>query len=331
MKYSQKMGFIAEPRLDRWHKKPTALLGGIGILTSFFIPFIITIPLRGTWVSILIFGIGMFCLGLYDDIKEIRPLTKLLVQLFLAIGIVLCGVKFTIIPHVVLAVPLTVLWIVAITNAFNILDNMDGLTSGISLISSFCLFLHAYQTANPLVGYLALMISGSALGFFIYNFNPAKIFMGDCGSLFLGFILSLLAVMGTCQDFSSFTSAALIPLSVMIIPIFDTILVTLQRKLNGRPISRGGKDHSSHRLVFLGLSERKSVVLLMILSLVFGLIGVLIPRLNWLNTVALFSISGVFLLFFGIFLSQANVYGTKIQEGCWNKNVNVRLSEKKQE
>ena len=323
IKFSLRYGFVAEPREDRWHKKPTALLGGVGIFLSFIIPFLIFIPLDKSHLPIFLCMAGAFCLGLYDDIREIQPYTKFIAQVVLAIIVVLFGVRITIVPYAIIAIPLTIFWIVGITNAVNILDNMDGLSSGIALISSACIFLYAYQNNFPEVALISLMIAGAALGFLIFNFNPAKIFMGDSGSLFLGFTLSVVTIMGTWQEATNLLFTAIIPLSVMIIPIFDTTLVTFQRKIYGRPISRGGKDHSSHRLVFLGLSERKTVINLMGISLGFGLTGVLLSRLNFFSTIIILSILAVCLLFFGIFLGQVKVYGTKSREAYQRKNLIV--------
>jgi UDP-GlcNAc:undecaprenyl-phosphate GlcNAc-1-phosphate transferase len=311
IKISRRYGFIAEPREDRWHRRPTALLGGIAVFLSFLIPFLIFIPLNQVHWGLLICMAGIFFLGLYDDIREVRPATKFIIQTILATTVVLFGVRIMIIPYAIIAIPLTIFWIVAITNAINILDNMDGLSSGISFLSSVCILLYAAQNGSPLVALISCMVAGSALGFLIYNFHPAKIFMGNSGSLFLGFALSIVTIIGTWVEATNLLFTAIVPLSVMIIPIFDTTLVTFQRRTYGRPISQGGRDHSSHRLVFLGLSERKTVLYLMGISLAFGLTGVLLSRLNFYTTIIVLSIGAVCLLFFGIFLGQVRVYGAK--------------------
>jgi UDP-GlcNAc:undecaprenyl-phosphate GlcNAc-1-phosphate transferase len=321
IKFSHRYGFIADPREDRWHKKPTALLGGIGIFLSFIIPFLIFIPLNKLTIGIFLCSLLIFGVGLYDDLKEVKPYTKFIVQIILSIVVIFLGISIKIIPYPIIAIPLTIFWIVGITNAVNILDNMDGLASGISFISSGCIFLYALQNNLPLVALFSSIIAGPALGFLKFNFNPAKIFMGDSGSLFLGFILSIITIIGTWKEATNLLFSIIVPLSVMVIPIFDTTLVTFQRKIYGRRISQGGKDHSSHRLVFLGISEKKAVLILMAFSLLFGLTIILMSRLNFFTTIIIFCLLSVFLLFFGIFLGEVKVYGEKAKGTLRRKNL----------
>jgi UDP-GlcNAc:undecaprenyl-phosphate GlcNAc-1-phosphate transferase len=321
IKLSHRYGFIAEPREDRWHKNPTALLGGIGIFVSFIISFLIFIPLNKLTLGFLICSTAIFSLGLYDDLVELKPYTKFIVEVILAITVIFFGISIKIISYSIIAIPLTVFWIVGITNALNILDNMDGLSSGVSFISSSCIFIYALQNNLPLVALISSIIAGSTIGFLKFNFNPAKIFMGDCGSLFLGFTLSIVTIMGTWQEATNLLFTSIVPLCVMVIPIFDTTLVTFQRKSNGKPISRGGRDHSSHRLAFLGLSERKSVLILIGISLLFGSTGILLSRFDFFTTLMVFSILAVFLLFFGIFLGQVKVYGAKAKGALKRRNL----------
>lgn len=321
IKFSHQYGFTAQPREDRWHKKPTALLGGIGIFLSFIVPSLIFIPLDNLTIGILLCTSAMFGLGLYDDLKEIKPYAKFISQIVLAIIIIFVGINIEIIPYPSIAIPLTIFWIVGITNAVNILDNMDGLSSSICFVSSGCIILYAIQNDLPLVALFSSIIAGSVLGFLKFNFNPAKIFMGDCGSLFLGFILSIITILGTWHEATHLLFTFIVPLSVMIVPIFDTTLVTFQRKANNRPISQGGKDHSSHRLVFLGLSEKKAVLILTGISLLFGLSAISLSRLNFFTTLIVLSILAVILLFFGIFLGEVKVYGKKSKEIFQGKDL----------
>ena len=235
IRISNKYGLIVKPREDRWHKKPTALLGGIGIFLAFVIPYFIFIPMNKLTIGILICMSIIFTLGLLDDIFSVTPQVKLIVQLVVAIIAIIFGISVKIIPYPFISIPLTILWIVVITNAFNILDNMDGLASGISFIAASSIFIYSLSYNLTLPAILSVILAGSALGFLRYNFNPAKIFMGDCGSLFLGFTLSLITIIGTWKTVTNLLLALMVPLAIMIIPIFDVALVTFARTGHGRP------------------------------------------------------------------------------------------------
>ena len=308
IRFSHRYGYVAEPKEDRWHKKPTALLGGVGIFLSFIIPALIFVPLNALTVGVLLCATAMFSLGLYDDLREVKPYTKLIFQIIVTIMVIMVGVKVKIIPFAYVAIPLTLFWIVGITNALNILDNMDGLSSGIAFVASICILIYSIQNNLHLVTLFSSILSGTTLGFLIFNFNPAKIFMGDCGSLFLGFLLSIITILGTWQEATNILFVIIVPLFILVIPIFDTTLVTFYRKTYGRSIYRGGKDHSSHRLVFLGLSERKAVLLLMGISLFFGVSINFLASSGFFTILILLSILSVCLLFFGIFLGGIKVY-----------------------
>ncbi|MBT6047454.1 MAG: hypothetical protein HOG49_11590 [Candidatus Scalindua sp.] len=314
IRISHRYGYVAAPKEDRWHKKPTALLGGVGIYISFIIPALIFVPLNALTVGVLLCATAMFSLGLYDDLREVKPYTKLIFQIIVTIMVIMVGVKVKIIPLIYIAIPLTVFWIVGITNALNILDNMDGLSSGIAFVASICILIYSIQNNLHLVTLFSSILSGTTLGFLIFNFNPAKIFMGDCGSLFLGFLLSIVTILGTWQEATNLLFVLLVPLFILVIPIFDTTLVTFYRKTYGRSISQGGKDHSSHRLVFLGLSERKAVLILMGISLFFGILIIFLSSLDLFTILILFSALFVCLLFFGIFLGGIKVYAEKTKK-----------------
>jgi UDP-GlcNAc:undecaprenyl-phosphate/decaprenyl-phosphate GlcNAc-1-phosphate transferase len=321
IKFSNRYGYIVEPKEDRWHKRPTAQLGGIGIFLSFIIPALIFIPLDKLTIGILLCATSVFALGLYDDLREIKPYTKFIFQIILTIIIILFGIKIKIIPFAYIAIPLTVFWIVGITNALNILDNMDGLSCGISLVASICIFIYSIQNSLYLVASFSSILCGTTLGFLIFNFNPAKIFMGDCGSLFLGFLLSIITILGTWQEATNLLFVIIVPLFILVIPIFDTTLVTFYRKKHGKFVSKGGRDHSSHRLVFLGLSEKKAVLILMGISLFFGILIIFLSGFGFFTTLILFSILFVCLLFFGIFLGGIRVYAEKNKKTFQRKSV----------
>jgi len=313
IRISNKYGFIVEPREDRWHKKPTALLGGIGIFLAFTIPYLIFIPMNKLTIGILFCMLIIFTLGLLDDIFSVTPEIKLVIQLVVAIIAIFFGITVKIIPYPFIAIPLTILWIVVITNALNILDNMDGLAAGISFITASIIFIYSLSYNLTLPAILSVILAGSTLGFFRYNFNPAKIFMGDCGSLFLGFTLSLITIIGTWRTVTNLLLVLMVPLAIMIIPIFDIALVTFTRTGRGRAMFQGGKDHSSHRLVFLGLSEKRAVLVLMAISALFGLSTIVFSRLNFYIALLILMLMAICLTFFGIFLGEIKVYEKKIK------------------
>jgi len=301
-------GLVVEPREDRWHRRPTALLGGVAIFLAVVVPYLLLVPWTRETMGVLLAGTAVFTLGLVDDLVEIAPQRKFLIQLLIAALVVLFGVRIKIISFPPLAVFLTIIWIVGITNAVNILDNMDGLSSGITFVASGCSFVYALQADLPFVCLFALLLAGASLGFLVFNFNPAKIFMGDCGSLFLGLSLAVLTIVGTWREATNLIAALLFPVVVLAVPIFDTTLVSFDRTRQGRSIAQGGRDHSSHRLVFLGLSERKAVLLLMGLASLFGVLAAVWGDLSFFAALIVVALLAVGLATFGIFLGGVRVY-----------------------
>jgi UDP-GlcNAc:undecaprenyl-phosphate GlcNAc-1-phosphate transferase len=303
IRLARRFHFLAEPREDRWHKKPTALLGGIGIYLSFLVAFLVFIPQDRLATGLLV-GTGfMFLVGLADDLFRLTPQLKLGSQIAAAVIAISFGISIKIVPF--LAIPLTILWIVAITNAFNILDNIDGLASGIAFVAATNLFLYSVVNHFALTDRLSVILAGAALGFLIYNFHPAKIFMGDAGSLFLGYSFSLMTIIGPWKTVPNALVTLIVPLSILIIPIFDMSLVTFTRISRQQSVFQGGKDHSSHRLVFLGLSDTKAVLFLMIASFVVGASSLILARLSPLAAGIIILLITLIAVFFGVFLAGA--------------------------
>ncbi len=307
-------GWVVAPREDRWHKKPTAVYGGVAIFLAFAAAFLLLgVHDRLHW-TLLACASAMFAVGLWDDALELKPQVKFLCQLVVALVAVSQGVRLDkdIIPWSWLGVPLAVFWLVGVTNAVNILDNMDGLSSGVVCVAGVVLALGSAGEAAAAPGLVAAMLAGAAAGFLIYNFNPAKIFMGDCGSLFLGFTLASTTILSanTAGQASHLAMSLLVPLGALVVPIFDTTLVSFQRTSHGRSIAQGGRDHSSHRLVFLGLSERRSVLLLLFISLAGGLGSLFLSRFATpLIAAVIVSLIAVGLVSFGVYLGEVKVYG----------------------
>lgn len=304
---AQRTGLLARPSVDRWHKKPTPLLGGVAV----FAITMVALPVLGFSPGLLpLIGAGavMFAVGLVDDVRHLRPSTKLVAQILVAAVLVFFGFRLGWVRSLTLDVVLTMVWIVGITNAFNLLDNMDGLCAGISLIAGVSI-LAGFVAIDPglvAAAYLALML-GSVAGFLVHNIHPAAIFLGDSGSLFIGITLASVTLQMPRRDLNVLGTVAA-PVLVMLIPIFDTVLVTLSRLLSGRRPSQGGRDHSSHRLVAIGLPERQAVTVLWTLALLGALTAWTVESAppEWSSVALVLFLSSMGL--FAAFLSRVRVY-----------------------
>ena len=299
---------VAKPTSDRWHKTQVASFGGIAIFTSFVLSILIFQQFDLSLLKILFGGSIIFMLGLIDDIRPLPPHVKLGGQIVAASLMAYLGVHVTFTGDPLIYFPLTVLWITGITNAFNLLDNMDGLAGGIAITTATTLLMITFYTGGPLPTIPLTIFIGSILGFLLLNINPAKIFMGDCGAQFLGFMLACFAILDTWKSASNLFLMLTTPVLILGIPIFDTALVTLNRKIHGISVSQGGRDHTSHRMVALGVSERKTVAILWALSILFGLVALFAHQYKMESWGLLVSAAIVFILMFGLFLTEAKVY-----------------------
>lgn len=318
-------GYVSYPKEDRWHQTPTALLGGIGIFIAFALPLVVFLGLVPEVLLVLGGASLVFGVGILDDFIHLQPYSKLIGQIVSACFVVGAGVFLGVWDFGILGILLSVLWIVGVTNAFNLLDNMDGLSAGIGSIAAFCLFLAGTMTGKPGVMLIALALCGSALGFLAFNFPPAKIFMGDSGSLILGFALSTLAIMGHWDEVTNVMFALLIPVLVLAVPIFDTAFVSMVRFFNGRAISQGGRDHTSHRLVTFGLSERTTVLLFYTLSMICGIVGVMGLKFGWLYPGILAMLIVIVFWYLGVFLNGVVSYGERAKN-LTHQNSGLALS-----
>jgi UDP-GlcNAc:undecaprenyl-phosphate GlcNAc-1-phosphate transferase len=303
-KFALKFGLVARPREDRWHKRPTALLGGVGLWLACVVSVFLFFGFDFQVIYLIAASSILFIVGLYDDLKGLSPQVKILGQIVASCIFVFFCKRFSGNP---LVIPLSILWLVGVTNSFNLLDNMDGLASGIAAIASSTLFISSRLFGNDDIAVLALILAGANFGFLPYNFNPARIFMGDSGSMFIGFILGALAIMGTSIHISNLMVTLAIPVLILGVPIFDTTFVTLMRMMRGRSILKGGKDHTSHRLVTLGLSETKTVLLLYLLSILFGLIALAYSKVDVFIVSIFVVLILIVLFFFGAFLADVEI------------------------
>ncbi|MCJ7659054.1 MAG: hypothetical protein MUO67_07890 [Anaerolineales bacterium] len=285
-------GYVAQPREDRWHREPTPTLGGVAIFLAFTLSIIVSVALsKGEievrWGLLAVAGF-VFALGLYDDIREMSPQAKLIGQILAATAVVFLGyTTYFFSPRIenelIAQIPniiLTYIWVIGITNAINLLDNMDGLAGGMSLIVAIFLSFFFWQVDNASLLVITVALAGSVLGFLVFNFPPASIFMGDSGSLFLGFTLAVLAIARQPQA-SNVLAVMGVPIVLFLLPILDTVLVTFTRILRGQSPTQGGRDHTSHRLIAFGLNERQTLFVLCTIALISGITAAVLESLNY--------------------------------------------------
>jgi UDP-GlcNAc:undecaprenyl-phosphate GlcNAc-1-phosphate transferase len=307
---------VAAPRADRWHTKSTPLLGGSGFLAGLLLAAGIALAAGAIPASRELGGILggcalLYTAGLVDDLFGLSPLAKVFAQIAAAAIVLGAGIRVEIVSNYVVATTIGVLWIVGMTNAFNLLDNMDGLAATLAAIACAFFAIDAFTVhPNHLVATLSLGLFFACLGFLPFNVRiskPAAVFMGDSGSQLLGFTVAALGLASSWTVAGSTVASLLLPLLVLAVPILDTTLVTVVRLLEGRPVTKGGRDHTSHRLVYQGLSDRRAVVLLCAVSAALGLTSLAYKVLDdTLVTLAGVLVTFAVLVQFGSYLADVN-------------------------
>jgi UDP-GlcNAc:undecaprenyl-phosphate GlcNAc-1-phosphate transferase len=294
------LGFVDAPAQRKLHSTPMPLMGGVAIVVGFIIALLFFYgSLPRTVTAVFLAGIVVALIGLLDDRYDLPAWAKFTAE-FAVVAILLIfdmGVKLPL-PNW-LNYLITFIWVVGIINAINFLDNMDGLSAGLSAVSAAFILLLGSQGGQYLVSVLAAAVLGACLGFLRYNFKPAQIFMGDVGALFLGFLLAVMTLQLRFPGNMS-TVTWMVPVFIMGVPIFDMSLVVFSRTRRGlNPMTTPGKDHISHRLVDLGFSQREAVLILYLISGVLGMIGLFIARANHIEaytvavTTALFGLYAI--------------------------------------
>ena len=306
---ARRVGAVARPKADRWHKKPTAMLGGVAIFLSVALTQLATLRHTPSTLVVLAASAFLFAVGLVDDVLRIKPYQKLIGQVMGAALVIYYGLTLPWTASAPLNMAITIFWLVGITNAVNLLDNMDGLAAGIAAIASTTLAFSFLANGQPNEALMLGVFTAALIGFLIYNSHPASIFMGDCGSMFVGFFLSSTALLSASGGRSrSFLPVLAVPVLILFVPIFDTTFVTILRKLAGRSASQGGRDHTSHRLVALGMSERRAVWMLYGFAALSGMLALLVREARIDTSLA--SILGftVVLTLLGVYLAGVKVY-----------------------
>ncbi len=301
VRYATRRGWLHHPRADRWSQRTVALMGGIAICGATLVGLL---GLGGAFDfrigALILASLFMFVVGAVDDRVSLAPHIKLLTQVLAAVLLVHAGFRIGLPEPWPAAIDplLTIFWLVGIGNAFNLLDNMDGLCAGIAGIAAGFLALLQLAAGNLGPAVAAAALAGACLGFLRFNQHPATIFMGDCGSLFIGFFLAGAVLLKPGDGVGrGLLSVLALPVLLMLIPLTDTMFVTVMRKLHCRPVSQGGRDHTSHRLVAIGLSEPRAVRLLYLLAVCGGLAAVAVQQLDWylstLGVAAVLFVAGV--------------------------------------
>lgn len=287
-------GAMDAPDARKVHKKPIPRIGGIGIYAAFMaaifsvLSFVeVTAEVRTELIGLMVGGSLIVLVGVIDDYKNLPAKVKLVGQILAAAVLVIAfDVRIDFITDPFgdyiytewLAIPVTIFWIVGLTNTVNLIDGLDGLAAGVSTIASITIFLVALQQGILLVAVLTAALAGAAFGFLYYNFNPARIFMGDSGSMFLGYMLAGISVIGAVK--SAATIALIVPILALGLPILDTTFAIVRRYRSGVPIFKPDKGHLHHRLLDLGFSQRQAVLLMYVISALLGLSAVALTEVS---------------------------------------------------
>ncbi|MBQ7704236.1 MAG: undecaprenyl/decaprenyl-phosphate alpha-N-acetylglucosaminyl 1-phosphate transferase [Selenomonadaceae bacterium] len=295
---ANKTGAVDEPDARKVHTYPIPRIGGVGIYLAFLISLIAVeliahlgrenlYEIRGLLIS----GTLMFLVGLIDDYKNLPAKVKLLGQIIAAaILVVIFNVRVDFVTNPFgdfiylewLAIPATIFWLVGLTNTVNLIDGLDGLAAGVCGLAAVTIFLVAMEQNFFLITILTAALAGAAFGFLFYNTNPARIFMGDSGSLFLGFMLASISIIGVVK--SAATIALIVPILALGIPILDTTFAILRRFIGGQPIFKPDKGHLHHRLLKLGFTQRQAVFLMYVISAMLGLSAIALTEVS--NSIA---------------------------------------------
>ncbi len=292
IKLAPKIGAMDVPKdTRRMHNHPIPRFGGLGIYIAMLVSILICVPrTEGSLGAVQVRGFLagatiIVIVGLIDDLKGLKPVQKLIGQIIAALVPCYFSVRVFAISNIfngsyiefpgIVSIILTVLWVVGITNTINLIDGLDGLAAGVSIISCFAVAYTSFIAGRPETCALVLAIAGAALGFLFYNFHPAKIFMGDTGSMLLGYCLATMSLIGVSSTKGTVLFVSFIPIIILALPIFDTSFAIVRRVANHRPIMKADKGHLHHRIMALGIGQRRAVIALYCISAIMGVAGIL--------------------------------------------------------
>lgn len=304
IKLAKKEGFLDVPKDERRvHKEPIPVGGGIAMVISVTILTLYYLPINKSLTMTLLASLVIALSGLYDDKKDLSPKLKFLFQILAGVLLILGGMKIEFVTNPfdshdallilnILSIPVTIFWVCGITNTINLIDGLDGLASGVSMICAISMFFITYKMGRYEVSMVCALVAGACLGFLPFNFNPAKIFMGDTGALYLGFMLSYISISGFLKQAAILM--IFVPVLILGVPVFDTAFAMVRRKLSGKSMVEADKGHLHHRLLKMGLNQRQTVVILYSISAIFGVLANLISRFH--SSIALVISLGVLLI-----------------------------------
>lgn len=279
-------GAMDAPNARKVHTKPIPRMGGLAIYAAFVLAVVCSMHLTRDIVGLLLGGSLIVIVGIIDDIYELPAKVKLFWQIVAASVLVIFDIRIEWFTNPFggyvyleyLSIPITILWVVSLTNVVNLIDGLDGLAAGVSIIASVTVILVALKQGFYSVAVLTAALAGASTGFMKYNFNPATIFMGDTGSMFLGYMIAAISVLGAVK--SAATIALIVPCVALGLPIMDTAFAIVRRYSNGQPIFKPDKGHLHHRLLAMGLTQKQTVLLMYVISAGLGFSAILLADAN---------------------------------------------------
>ena len=287
-KLAIKIGAVDRPNARKVHTHVIPRLGGLAIYIGFMAAVLFCVPLQHELVGMLLGCTAIVAVGIWDDICNIPAKVKLVGQILAACIPIAFGIQIEwltnpfgdiiVLPELI-AIPVTIFWIIGFTNTVNLIDGLDGLAAGVAFIASISMFLLAYNLNQFLPALVIVSMAGAALGFLQYNFNPAKIFMGDTGSMLLGYTLSVAAVLGLVK--AAATVALVVPIIALGLPILDTTFAIIRRKMSGVPIFQPDKGHLHHRLLALGMTQKQAVLIMYFVSMILGIVALFVANVSY--------------------------------------------------
>lgn len=287
-KLAIKIGAVDRPNARKVHTHVIPRLGGLAIYIGFMAAVLFCVPLQHELVGMLLGCTAIVAVGIWDDICNIPAKVKLVGQILAACIPIAFGIQIEwltnpfgdiiVLPEII-AIPVTIFWIIGFTNTVNLIDGLDGLAAGVAFIASISMFLLAYNLNQFLPALVIVSMAGAALGFLQYNFNPAKIFMGDTGSMLLGYTLSVAAVLGLVK--TAATVALVVPIIALGLPILDTTFAIIRRKMSGVPIFQPDKGHLHHRLLALGMTQKQAVLIMYFVSMILGIVALFVANVSY--------------------------------------------------
>lgn len=289
-KIALKLNVVDIPNHRKIHTKPTPLLGGLAIFIGFFVGLLYLRPMHDHYFVIMLGAIVIIITGILDDKYDLRPVVKFGGQVLAASFLISSGLiieRFTfpfigVVDLGVFSVIITILWVVGITNAVNFMDGLDGLATGISTIAISTMLIMAIVDMQMFAAYLCVVLIGANIGFLYHNFYPAKIYMGDTGSNFLGYMIAVISILGLFKNIALL--GFVIPVVILAVPIFDTLFAIIRRVRNKQSISQPDNKHIHYQLMRVGLTHRQSVLVMYAFSLIFGIIAILFAKTSYTIT-----------------------------------------------